>query len=124
MKTIIGLAALIIGTASAMAAEPAMTTDHGGAKIYTDMKGMTLYTFDKDAAGKSNCNAECAMKWPPFKAEADAKAEGEWSVVEREDGSKMWAYDGKPLYYFAQDKAAGDMKGDGMGGAWHLVKAD
>ncbi|MEI5682106.1 hypothetical protein G6N74_27540 [Mesorhizobium sp. CGMCC 1.15528] len=124
MKTIIGLAALFIGTASAMAAEPAMTTDHGGMKVYTDMKGMTLYTFDKDAAGKSNCNAECAMKWPPFKAEADAKAEGEWSVVKREDGSMMWAYDGKPLYYFAQDKAAGDMKGDGMGGAWHLVKAD
>ena len=36
---------------------------------------MTLYTFDKDAAGsgKSVCNAQCAAAWPPLMAQADAR---------------------------------------------------
>ena len=57
-------------------------------------------------------------------AAADAKAEGEWTVVERSDGSKMWAYEGKPLYTYADDKKAGDMTGEGKGGVWHVAKAD
>ncbi len=35
----------------------------------------------------------------------------------------MWAYDGKPLYTYAKDKKAGDMKGDGVGSVWHAAKA-
>jgi predicted lipoprotein with Yx(FWY)xxD motif len=34
----------------------------------------------------------------------------------------QWAYDGKPVYMFQGDKAKGDMAGDGMGGAWHVIK--
>jgi len=125
MRTIsLALATLLIGSASAYAAEPAMTADIGGAKIYTDTKGMTLYTFDKDEAGKSNCYDDCATKWPPFAAAADAAADGEWTIVERTDGTKMWAYEGKPLYTFFKDKAAGDVTGDGAGGVWHIAKVD
>ena len=89
----------------------------------TNADGMTLYTFDKDTAGKSNCYDDCAANWPILKADADAKAYGEWTVVDRTDGTKMWAYDGKPLYTFAKDKKAGDMTGEGVGGAWHVAKA-
>src|SRR6185436_6878828 len=64
----------------------------------TDAKGMTLYTFDRDAGGKSACNGPCATNWPPLAATADAKAHGEWTVIARDDGSKQWAYNGKPLY--------------------------
>lgn len=126
MKTItLGLAALLIGTVGALAEEPAKAVDSSAGKIYTDANGMALYTFDKDEAGKSNCYEQCATNWPPFMAAADAKAEGEWTVVDRTDGSKMWAYDGKPLYTYIQDKKAGDVTGDGKGsGAWHLAKAD
>ena len=125
MRTIaLGIAALLIGTAAAFADEPAKTMDSSAGKIYTDAKGMTLYTFDKDAAGKSNCDGDCAAKWPPLMAAADAKAEGEWTIVERSDGSKMWAYEGKPLYTYADDKKAGDMTGEGKGGVWHVAKAD
>jgi predicted lipoprotein with Yx(FWY)xxD motif len=118
------LAALLATSAAAFAAEPAMVADAGGAKIYTDAKGMTLYTFDKDEAGKTNCYEKCATNWPPFMAAADAKAEGEWTVVDRTDGSKMWAYDGKPLYTYIEDKKAGDMTGEGKGGVWHVAKPD
>jgi predicted lipoprotein with Yx(FWY)xxD motif len=92
--------------------------------VLTDSKGMTLYTFDKDATpGKSVCNGPCAQTWPPLAAPADAKAMGDWTVVTRDDGSKQWAYRGKPLYRFAKDAKPGDMTGDGfLNGAWHTAK--
>ena len=66
MKTIaFGIAALLIGTTAALADEPAKTMDSSAGKIYTDAKGMTLYTFDKDAAGKSNCDGDCAANGHP-----------------------------------------------------------
>ena len=46
-------------------------------------------------------------------AATEAKAEGEWTIVERSDGKEMWAYEGKPLYMFVKDKKAGDMTGEG-----------
>ena len=57
-------------------------------------------------------------------AAADAKAEGEWTIVDRTDGSKMWAYEGKPLYLYIDDKKSGDVTGEGKGGVWHLAKAE
>ena len=74
---------------------------------------MTLYTFDKDAKNKSNCYDQCAKNWPPFMAAADAKAAGDWTIVDRDDGTKMWAYDGQPLYTFIKDTKPGDVTGDG-----------
>jgi predicted lipoprotein with Yx(FWY)xxD motif len=90
-----------------------------GTMVLADAKGMTLYTFDKDAEGKSNCNGKCMMAWPPLAAAADAKSMGDWTVVARDDGSKQWAYKGKPLYTFAKDAKAGDTAGDGVGNNWH-----
>lgn len=103
-----------------LAAEPAMEKDG----MLVDAKGMTLYTYDKDADGKSACNGQCAQNWPPLMADASAKAEGEWSVVKRDDGSMQWAYDGKPLYTFVMDKKAGDVTGDGKMGVWHIAKPE
>ena len=99
------------------------TADIGGKEVLTDANGMTLYIFDKDTAGngKSVCNGDCAVKWPPLMAAADAKDEGEFTVVTRDDGTKMWAHEGMPLYYWFEDMAAGDIKGDGVGGVWHLA---
>jgi predicted lipoprotein with Yx(FWY)xxD motif len=86
-------------------------------------KGKTLYTFDKDAGGKSMCNGPCAENWPPLAAAADAKPTADMTVVVRDDGKKMWAYKGKPLYTFKQDTAPGEIKGDGfLNGAWHMAK--
>ena len=90
--------------------------------VLTNPAGMTLYTFDKDAGGKSACNAGCAAKWPPFMAPADAKASGDYTVITRDDGSKQWAYKGKPLYLWVNDKKPGDTTGDKVGSVWHVVK--
>ena len=91
--------------------------------VLVDSKGMTLYTFDKDTMpDKSVCNGPCAQNWPPLAA-ADAKPMGSWTVVTRNDGSKQWAYKGKPLYTFSKDKKPGDTTGNGfLNNAWHVAK--
>lgn len=91
-------------------------------EILTDAKGMTLYTFDKDSAGTSNCYDDCAVKWPPLMAAEGASAEGDYTLVERKDGSKQWAYKGMPLYLWQADAKPGDVTGDGVGGVWHVAK--
>ena len=91
--------------------------------MFMDAKGMTLYTFDNDKEpNKSACSGNCLNNWPVLKAEASDKDMGDWKVITRDDGSKQWAYKGKPLYYFAMDKAAGDKLGDGRGMVWHIAK--
>lgn len=87
--------------------------------LYSDM---TLYTFDKDEMGKSNCAGDCLKAWPALKASANAKASGQFTTIQRDDGTYQWAANGKPLYYFVKDMKAGDMMGEGMGGVWRTVK--
>ena len=90
--------------------------------VLTDGAGMTLYTYDKDTGGKSACSGPCAANWPPLTASSDGKASGEWSLIARDDGSKQWAFRGKPVYHWSKDKKPGDMAGDGFNGVWHVVK--
>lgn len=91
-------------------------------EVLTDAKGMTLYVFDKDTKDTSNCYDDCARKWPPLTASASAKADGEFTLVTRKDGTKQWAHEGMPLYLWQADKKPGDVTGDGVGGVWHVAK--
>src|SRR3981189_1166552 len=89
----ISAAFVILASSSAFAQmAPAKTADTSKGKALVDSKGMTLYTFDKDAGGKSMCNGPCADNWPPLMASADAKPAGDWTVVTRDDGKVMWAH--------------------------------
>ena len=90
--------------------------------VLVDAKGMTLYTFDKDAGGKSACNGPCAGNWPPLTAAAGDMASGDFSIITRDDGSKQWAQKGKPLYYWVKDAKPGDKTGDGFNNVWHVAK--
>jgi predicted lipoprotein with Yx(FWY)xxD motif len=74
---------------------------------FADAKGMTLYTYDKDAPGKSHCTGNCAKFWPPALASRSARAFGDWNIIKRADGTRQWQYKGKPLYTFAKDIDAG-----------------
>ncbi len=80
--------------------------------VLTDAKGMTLYTFSRDDAGKSNCYGKCAEYWPPLTAEAGAAPVGGFLIVVRDDGTSQWAHRGQPLYLFALDKQPGDTMGE------------
>lgn len=115
-------AALVLGSAalfSAGAQAQAVKTQDG---ILVNSAGMTLYTFDKDAGGKSACNDQCAKAWPPVTAAADAEPMGDLTVITRDDGSKQWAYKGKPVYLFAKDTKPGDKAGDNFKDVWHVIK--
>src|SRR5919112_3844372 len=103
------LAGALIAASAALAqtAAPAKVENTSKGKALVDAKGMTLYTFDRDAAGKSACNGQCAQNWPPLMAAANASASGDWSVVTRDDGAKQWAHKGKPLYTWVKDTQMG-----------------
>lgn len=92
--------------------------------------GMTVYTFDKDTAGVSNCTDDCLKNWPAvFVSEGDALTVGTdlpgevGSIVRADNGRIQLTLNGMPLYYWKDDKAPGDATGDGVGEVWHVVKA-
>ncbi len=79
--------------------------------VMADDKGMVLYTYDRDTAPNvSTCVGGCLTNWPLFKADTGT-AGGDWTIVTREDGGKVWSYKGKPLYYYVNDKEKADAKG-------------
>ena len=90
--------------------------------VLVDGKGMTVYTYDRDPAGKSVCNGPCAANWPPVPAAADAKASGAYTVIARDGGGRQWAYKGKPLYVWSKDARPGDRTGDGVNNLWRVAR--
>lgn len=91
--------------------------------VLVDIKGRGLYTYDGDLVpGKSDCNAQCRLLWPPLMAEPGAKAKGPFTLAMRDDGTQQWALRGKPLYRWASDKKYGDHGGNGVSDKWHLVQ--
>ncbi|MCK0096578.1 hypothetical protein MWU60_13435 [Yoonia sp. F2084L] len=102
--------------------KPSEVTLAAGHGPLTAANGMTLYTFDNDAAGVSNCYDSCAESWPPYLVEAGAAPGEGFTQVARNDGTSQWAKDGAPLYFWVGDAAPGDTTGDGVGGVWHIAK--
>ena len=88
--------------------------------------GMTLYVFANDTDGTSTCTGGCADAWPPLLGDgADVVAgdgvSGSFATTTRDDGDQQVTHNGQPLYYYADDAAAGDAKGDGVGGVWSIA---
>jgi predicted lipoprotein with Yx(FWY)xxD motif len=122
MKKLISMAALAaaatLGGCATMNDSPVKTMDG----VLVGAGGMTLYTFDRDAAGsgKSVCNGPCATNWPPLMA---SKAPGgDYSVITRDDGKTQLAYKGKPLYYWIKDTKPGDKTGEGVNQVWRTAR--
>lgn len=92
--------------------------------MLTDSAGLTLYVFDNDATvpGTSACTGSCLSMWTPFFAKSGTKASGDYSLITRDDGKQQWAYKGKPLYRWYNDKKPGDQDGDGLRQAWHVAR--
>lgn len=112
--------ALVFASTLALAQSPVKVADG----MVVNAAGMTVYTFDKDTpgSGKSACNGPCAQLWPPVMADAGAMANGDLSVVTRDDGTKQWAWKGKPIYLYAKDMKPGERTGDNFKDVWHVIK--
>ena len=100
-------------------------SDHG--QILTNGDGFTLYMFTNDdqGANASACMGDCLAMWPAVPAVEstgdglDADLVGSF---ERSDGAGVQAtYNGWPLYTFVNDKAPGDLNGQGMKGIWWIL---
>jgi predicted lipoprotein with Yx(FWY)xxD motif len=97
---------------------------------FVGLGGLTLYTFDNDEPGVSNCSGDCLVNWPPVlvpSADLLTLGEGleasEFTTITRDDGTLQVAYQDMPLYFFVGDLAPGDMNGDGLNDVWHVVTA-
>lgn len=128
MKRFVTICALgaMLATGSSLSAlagdAPVMRAETSLGTVWADKHGMTLYTFKKDEDGKSNCYDKCAKAWPPLMAGYGAMASDGFSLVNRRDGGKQWAYKGMPLYGWIKDKKPGDVTGHGFKDVWSVAK--
>ena len=96
-------------------------------QILTDGSGKTLYMFTNDTPGVSNCSDNCATAWPPLTVAAGVTPTlasgitGTLTTLARADGTTQVAFNDMPLYYYAQDAAAGETKGQGVGDKWWVI---
>ena len=51
------------------------------------------------------CVADCDATWRPFLAADDDEPSGYWSIYDRADGKKQWAYFGYALYIYVDESA-------------------
>jgi len=131
----VGMSLLVVG-ALLFAASAVMGMHHaikiqekaGTGKYLTDTEGKSLYWFKKDSPGKSACSGPCIAKWPVYYRETVAAPEGikadDFATITREDGKKQTTFRGYPLYYWINDKQAGDTSGQGVNNVWFVIQPD
>jgi len=93
-----------------------------------DPRGRTLYYTVSDRPGYSNLPDEALSSWPVFYV-ADIIVPpslnlADFGTFTRDNNVKQTTYRGYPLYYFIQDKIAGDTFGNKLGGVWFVVNPD
>lgn len=103
----------------------AVNTDKGQV-LGAPKTNRTLYTNTQDGQNHSTCYDDCADAWPPYLADADAAppVASNLEIIERRDGGRQWAKDGKPLYFSGRDTAPGQATGHGANGVWFAAQRD
>jgi predicted lipoprotein with Yx(FWY)xxD motif len=120
------------GPATSSGAAMAAVVDLRSSKLgqtLVDGQGRTLYLFEADTAGKSNCNGACTSAWPPYlsngtPAAGTGLAGALLGTSIRGDGGTQVTYHGHPLYYYAGDDRPGDVAGQGLdqfGARWYVL---
>ena len=126
---------IVLLTAAVAAAKPTahaatVTTARTGlGRILVDVRGRSLYLFEKDTQSRSACSGVCSTYWPPLltsgKAIAIKGAKASLlGVVRRADGSRQVSYAGHPLYFFSGDSGRGQTNGEGLqdfGAGWYVL---
>ncbi len=120
-------AALPLLTSPAVAAEPApellaypgvvaLSESAPGEWSYKKFPGLArLYVSDRDTESQSNCYDNCVLAWPPVYASENAEPIGQWTIIERNDGTRQWAYKNQPVYERYHDSPT-NPSGDGVDG--------
>ena len=97
-----------------------------GVGIYlVDGNGLTLYWTTKDSVGQSNIMGTTLANWPVFYspdiAASSSLNTSDFSSITRADGSMQTTFKGWPLYYYVNDKVAGNTRGKGLDGIWFVA---
>ena len=116
--------------AAAAASTDLATAETSLGTVVVDGKGMTAYYFLKDTkgSGTSACSGDCAAAWPAITTENATPTvtgvTGEVGTITGTDGKLQVTIDGRPIYTFAQDKAPGDVNGQGLNSVWYVIAPD
>ena len=116
--------------AAAAASTDLATAETSLGTVVVDGKGMTAYYFLKDTkdSGASACSGDCAAAWPAITTENATPTvtgvTGEVGTITGTDGKLQVTIDGRAIYTFAQDKAPGDVNGQGLNSVWYVIAPD
>ncbi len=121
MKSFFILSLSVFAAGLAHAHEP-IASGQVSLTLLTDADQRTLYTFDSDANGTSNCTGACAVTWTPVLLDpAHPSTNPEILPITRADGAAQLSFQGRPLYRYKNDLKPGDALGAELGGVWHVV---
>jgi predicted lipoprotein with Yx(FWY)xxD motif len=120
------------GSTSGATTAPTTSTDAKTAttslgKIVVNGAGKTAYFFDKDTAnsGASACTGGCASLWPAIESATTTPVvegiTGTVGTIVGTDGGNQITINGRPIYTYTPDAAAGAVTGQGFGGVWWVV---
>ncbi len=103
-----------------------VTVNGVGMNVLTTGTGMTLYYRTSDPAPASTCTGNCAATWPPLLNHnmtiiPGQNFSGQLTVQQTANGAQV-EYNGRPLYTYVGDTAAGQANGNGLGGVWYPVQ--
>jgi predicted lipoprotein with Yx(FWY)xxD motif len=122
----------LLATASVATAKVSVTmksTENSSlGTILVSATGKTLYHDSAEKKNAVKCVGACAAQWPPLLLTSGTKPVAGPGItasllgtVTRPDGKIQVTYAGSPLYLYAGDTKAGDVKGQGIGGIWHAL---
>lgn len=128
-----------LGTGAAMAATSALDSSAPAVKTVANAQfgtvlvaanGRTLYRYTLDSKGVNRCtsDATCSKYWPQLLVKPGVKPVAGSGVktsllgtIKAAHGMRQITYAGYPLYFFAGDKAAGQVNGQGFEKQWYVV---
>ena len=116
------------GAAQARATLTVRSSAYG--RILFDGRGRALYAFTRDRGKQSRCYGACAEAWPvyyvggPLRAGTGVK-QSLIGTTRRSGGRRQVTYNGRPLYYYVNDRRPGQVtcqNVDEFGGLWLVVR--
>jgi len=122
-SVLVGAALLLGACTTPIGSEgPGATRETPLGPVLVDANGMTLYTYDGDLPDRPSCYSLCVFMWPFLEAAPNAQPRGDFTIVNRDGGSRQWEYKRQPLYGYRLDSAPGEVSGDGVEGTWHVAR--
>ena len=97
-------------------------------KMVVTGNGLTVYIYlpDQTHPSVTTCTGDCANDWPPIVISGRAPTVAAISksligLVTRPEGTRQVTLNGYPLYRYAADHRAGDVRGESVGDTWFAI---